>query len=362
MDRFTGPQRAYCVKQFYLNNFSLITVRRLFRVEYGLHDLSQCPSAPLIKKWVKKFEETGSTLNVKQTGGPRTSRSEENVQQVSASVRRDPDLSTRKRSAELGLSRTSLRRILKLDLKLHPYKIQLVQELNPNDLNLRKSYAETMLTRFSNFHNILFSDEAHFHLNGHVNKQNCRYWSSENPKAKHERPLHSPKVTVWAAISAKGIIGPYFFEDSRGRSVTVNSAEYVKMLREFLAPMLLEFAGYNRNTWFQQDGATCHTSNESLPVVKDMFPEKLISRRGDIPWPPRSPDLSPADFFLWGYLKSRVYIDKPNTLRQLKEKIIEEMSAISRPLCRRVFENFRTRLDECKNRNGGHLDEIIFKK
>lgn len=113
MDRFTGPQRAYSVKQFYLNNFSLITVRRLFRVEYGLHDLSQCPSAPLIKKWVKKFEETGSTLNVKQTGGPRTSRSEENVQQVSASVRRDPGLSTRKRSAELGLSRTSLRRILK---------------------------------------------------------------------------------------------------------------------------------------------------------------------------------------------------------------------------------------------------------
>ncbi|CAG9792704.1 unnamed protein product [Diatraea saccharalis] len=95
-DRFTGPQRAYCVKQFYLNNFSLITVRRLFRVEYGLHDSSQCPSAPLIKKWVKKFEETGSTLNVKQTGGPRTSRSEENVQQVSASVRRDPGLSTRK--------------------------------------------------------------------------------------------------------------------------------------------------------------------------------------------------------------------------------------------------------------------------
>lgn len=135
MDRFTGPQRAFCVKQFYLNNGSLIIVRRLFRVEYDLHDLNQCPSPGLIKKWVKKFEETGSTLNVKQAGGPRTTRSEENALRVSDSIRRDPGLSTRKRSAELGISRTSLRRILKLDLKLHPYKIQIVQELKPNDLS-----------------------------------------------------------------------------------------------------------------------------------------------------------------------------------------------------------------------------------
>ncbi|CAH2101362.1 unnamed protein product [Euphydryas editha] len=216
-----------------------------------------------------------------------------------------------------------------------------------------------MLDRFRNFNNNFFSDEAHFHINGHVNKQNCRYWSSENPKTKHQRPLHSPKVTVWAAISAKGIIGPYFFEDFQ---VTVNSTEYVRMLRDFLSPQLQEFTGYNRNTWFQQDGATCHTSNESLPVVKEMFPKKLISQRGDIPWPPRSPDLTPADFFLWGYLKHRVYAHKPKTLFELKAKIRNEMSEISVSLCRRVFENFRARLEECRSRNGDHLNDIIFKK
>ncbi|XP_048484480.1 uncharacterized protein LOC125490157 [Plutella xylostella] len=362
MDRFTGPQRAFCVKQFYLNHFSPTIVRRLFRSEYDLHDLNLCPSVVLIKKWVEKFEETGSTLNMKREGTTRTTRSEENVLRVSDSVRQNPDLSTRKRSAELGIPRTSVRRILKLDLKLHPYKIQLVQELKPNDLNLRKLFAETMLERFKSFNNILFSDEAHFHLNGHVNKQNCRYWSTENPKAKHERPLHSPKVTVWAAISSKGIIGPYFFEDSRGRTITVNSAEYVKMLREFLSPQLQEFDGYNSRTWFQQDGATCHTSNESLPVVKELFSKKLISRRGDIPWPPRSPDLSPADFFLWGYLKQRVYNHKPRALRELKEKIREEMAAIPKALCDRVLTNFHSRLQECLSRDGGHLNDIIFKK
>ena len=47
-------------------------------------------------------------------------------------------------------------------------------------------------------------DEAHFHLTGYVNKQNCRYWADSNPKEVHERPLHSSKVTVWCAVSAHG--------------------------------------------------------------------------------------------------------------------------------------------------------------
>lgn len=74
------------------------------------------------------------------------------------------------------------------------------------------------------------------------------------------------------------------------------------MLREFFFPQLHEFEAYNSTTWFQQDGATCHTSNESLTVVNELFEGKLISRRKEIPWPPRSPDLTPLDFFLWGYL------------------------------------------------------------
>lgn len=173
-------------------------------------------------------------------------------------------------------------------------------------------------------------------VNGHVNKHNCRYWSRDNSRLKHQKPLHSPKTTVWAAISAKG---PYFFENNQGNNVTANSAEYVKMLQDFFTPQLHEFQGYNSRTWMQQDGATCHTSNASLPVVKELFPNKLISRRGDIPWPSRSPDLTPCDFFLWGYLKSRVYHNKPTTISQLKQNIHEEIAAIPGSMCQRVFQS-----------------------
>ncbi|GFT69621.1 hypothetical protein TNCV_1298411 [Trichonephila clavipes] len=53
---------------------------------------------------------------------------------------------------------------------------------------------------------ILFSDEAHFRLNGYVNKQNCRIWSEANPQVYVETPLHPEKLTVWCALWAGGII------------------------------------------------------------------------------------------------------------------------------------------------------------
>jgi hypothetical protein len=86
--------------------------------------------------------------------------------------------------------------------------------------------------------NFLMSDEAHFHLTGYVNKQNMRYWAQTNPAALHQRPLNSSKVTVWCAVSCRGVIGPYFFEDEGGSAVSVTSQRYVNTLETFLAPRL----------------------------------------------------------------------------------------------------------------------------
>lgn len=301
-------------------------------------------------------------MNQPRSGRPRTSRDPENVERVRASIRENHGLSTRKRSNALGLPRTSLIRILHNDLHLHPYKIQMVQELKPQDHAHRLQFANEMLERFTSFTNIFFSDEAHVHLNGHVNRQNCRYWSDTNPKLKHQKPLHSPKVTVWAALSARGIIGPYFFEDRRRNAVTVNTERYIAMLQNFFSPALQDFDGFNQQSWFQQDGATCHTSNDSLSAVREIFGQKVISKRGAINWPPRSPDLSPLDFFLWGYLKSKVFNSNPVSLEELKENIREEMQNISRNTCEAVIENFRSRLQHCQNSQGSHMDDVIFKK
>ncbi|GFX24657.1 putative DD41D transposase [Trichonephila clavipes] len=80
---------------------------------------------------------------------------------------------------------------------------------------------------------ILFSDEAHFWLNGYDNKQNCGIWSESNPQVYVETPLHPEKLTVWCALWAGGIIGPYFFKNDEGHNVTVNGDRYRAMITNF---------------------------------------------------------------------------------------------------------------------------------
>jgi hypothetical protein len=54
-----------------------------------------------------------------------------------------------------------------------------------------------------------FSDEEWFHFQGYINKQNNRYWSSQNPHLSHEVPLHPVTFGVWGALSARSV-GPVF--------------------------------------------------------------------------------------------------------------------------------------------------------
>jgi hypothetical protein len=82
------------------------------------------------------------------------------------------------------------------------------------------------------------TDEAHFRLSGCVNKQNFRYWSEENLQQLHPRPFRNARSIVWCGLANFGVTGPYFFEDEDGRAVTVTSARYVEILRNFFTPEL----------------------------------------------------------------------------------------------------------------------------
>ncbi|GFT47896.1 transposase [Trichonephila clavipes] len=134
------------------------------------------------------------------------------------------------------------------------------------------------------------TDEAHFWLNGYVNKQNGRIWSEANPQVYVERPLHPEKLTVWCALWAGGIICPYFFKNDERHNVTVNGDWYSAMITNFYIPELNNHDV--QELWVQQDGATCHTARATIDFLKDTFGDRLISRFGPVNWPPRSCDLS----------------------------------------------------------------------
>jgi hypothetical protein len=166
---------------------------------------------------------------------------------------------------------------------------------------------------------------------------------------------------MWCVTGIFGIIGPYFFEDENDANVTVNAEHYIHMSNTFLHSQMKRQRLHNmQNVYFQQDGATPHIAILSMDVVRRMFPGRVISRSGDIPWPPRCPDLTACGFFLWGYLKSHVYTHKPRTLSDLKEAIGEEVATIDREMLERVYANFQQRLENCIQESGHHLHDIIF--
>ena len=76
--------------------------------------------------------------------------------------------------------------------------------------------------------------------------------------------------------------------------------------------------------WFQQDADTPHTSKDVLAWLKQKFGQRLISWKTENIWPPHSPDLSALDFFLWSYLKDRVYKCKPANVDKLKDSMRRE--------------------------------------
>ncbi|GFV52204.1 transposable element Tc3 transposase [Trichonephila clavipes] len=127
---------------------------------------------------------------------------------------------------------------------------------------------------------------------------NCRIWSEANPQVYVETPLHPEKLIVWCALWAGGIIGPYFFKNDEGHNFTVNGDRYRAMITNFFIPELNNHDV--QELWFQQDGATCHTARATIYLLKDTFGDRLISRLGPVNWPPRSCDLTPLDYFLWG--------------------------------------------------------------
>jgi hypothetical protein len=131
------------------------------------------------------------------------------------------------------------------------------------------------------------------------------------------------------------------------------------MLETFLRPKLDDVD--TEDVWFQQDGATAHTTRRSLRVLREMFPGRLISLRGDVDWTAQSPDLRPCEFFIWGYLKAKVFRHRPRSIEDLKESIQQEIDSIPPELTRRVMKNFWERLQQCVASDGHHMFDLIFK-
>ncbi|GFU21374.1 hypothetical protein TNCV_757751 [Trichonephila clavipes] len=119
------------------------------------------------------------------------------------------------------------------------------------------------------------------------------------------------------------------------------------------------------HSWFDQEWSVRPHDKRVLLRRKNVgcqrLGDRLISRFGPVNWPPRSCDLTPLDYFLWGYVKSLVYADKPQTLDHLEDNIRRVIADIRPQMLEKVIENWTSRLDYIRASRGNPMPEIIFK-
>lgn len=345
---FLNTEKAQCVI-WNSEGYGKTAFQRRFRTKYN----KSPPSRHAIQNWIKEYRTRGNQNHMGGNGRPQISQQEKHA--IKQLFENNPKISLRYVEAQLGVPKSIVWRFLREELHLFPYKLQIGTQLSDHDKAARVEYAQDCLTKLGNdpeyLNRIIYSDECHILLAGGVNKQNYRIWGSQRPQEVYQAPQSAPSLMVWCAISKKGFIGPYFFENGN-----VTGASYRSMLRYFFFPKLRD---YPADYIFQQDGAPPHFALPVRQYLDRKVPNRWIGRAGPVSWPARSPDLTPCDFFLWGYIKDYVFSELPNTIPELKTKIRAAISTITEDTLTKVVKNTEFRLRFLLRQNGGHFEHLL---
>lgn len=314
-----------------------------------------------MRELIGKFRRTGSVANAPKSG--RTSLDEETQLEVVAQFVENPQQSTRLVAKLCDLSHQTVQNSLKKN-KFHAYKFKLVHALNEDDPDRRLQFCEEigeLIDANTNFvYNVAFSDECTFFVNGTVNKHNCRYWDTENPHVYREFSTQYPeKLNVWAGMLGNHILGPFFIDGN------LTGEHYLQMLQESVFPAIVEVIAQHPHEFdedivhFQQDGAPPHFHRQVRAFLNTQLNGQWIGRRGLIEWPARSPDLTPLDFFLWGYIKSTIYKTPVQNIEDLRHRIVQACRNITEETLHNVREEFTSRLFYCQEVGGLQFEHLL---
>lgn len=309
----------------------------------------------VFRRLLNRVRETGN-IQPTHNRGNRIMRPvrHERAADVLAAAIVDPHISTRRLARDAGMNHVMVWRILS-DQKFHPYHVNLHQALSGQDFQNRINFCNWFRSQNFDFsRGILWSDEATFKSTGEVNIHNAHYWSAENPHWLREIDnQHLWSLNVWCGIIGRQIIGPYFFD----RNLT--GPVYSFFLENSL-PVLLEDVPLATRLmmWYQQDGCPAHYSVIARQALNAIFPGRWIGRAGPVAWPPRSPDLTPLDFFLWGRVKDLVYQQQPTTREDMKRRIQNACLSLSPQEVLRAIDSVRQKAHRCLQQNGSHFEHL----
>lgn len=271
----------------------------------------------------------------------------------------NPKTSCRQIGIEVNVCKSKVQRILKKH-KYVPYKAKIVHHLHAGDADRRIIFCRWYLQKVQeNRHfgrNIIWSDECHVSSAGIFNRNNNRHWSDQNQHVIISRQQQGRFGFNVSCFIFGGRIAYHIFEGN------LNSEIYIEILNTCLAEIIddIPLAQY-MEVYFQQDGAPSHNARSVRDYLNRHFPNKWIGTNGPVNWPPRSPDLSILDFFVWGYLKNMIYKRRHENREELLNSTREAFNQLRiRPMYLfRAIDNISRRCDLCMRYDGNQFEQYI---
>lgn len=291
-------------------------------------------------------------------GRPRTMRTPDAENAVLARVEEAPSSSVRSIALELGLEPRLVWDVIHEE-GFHPYHYTKVQSLQQEDFMARLGYCNWLVNKveenpaFSS--KVIWTDEANFSRNGLFNQRNEHFYALENPNLVYPRNNQQRfSVNVWAGILGTNLLGPVFLPHR------LNGENFLNFLEVTFVDLVddVPLAASN-NAWIQMDGAPAHNTNAVHNWCNINYPGRCIGRNGNVAWPPRSPDLTPLDFFLWGFVKNHVYQTPVIDRNDLVHRIENAFQLVTRNMLEHVNQNIVKRARACVAAGGNNFEHFL---
>lgn len=308
------------------------------------------------RRYESNFLQTGSVNRTKNYTKPVTGN-EDNHVNVLAYFEAYPRNSIPAASQDLGISVMSIQRILN-SFKMHPYSEIRVQGFHVGDELRRVEFCENALVSLQEdeafLSKIIWTDESKFNREGIVNRRNNHYWARENPHVARQGNFQERfGFNVFCIILDNRVHYEIYNQN-------LNEQVYLELLRTVVINFMNGLPEDIRNRcWYQLDGAPAHSTRQVYLQLTDMFEDRWIGPNGPRKWPPRSPDLTPCDYYLWGRIKSLVYSRPVENREDLVNRVRVAFRELDGDEIRRASTNeSRLRILKCLEQNGGHIEHL----
>lgn len=311
----------------------------------------------------QRLRESGSVVPKNTETGRLPDVTMDYEDDILIEIENNPEVSTRRLAAMYpGISKSSIWNIIHKE-NLHPFHFQKVHAMLDGDFPARVDFSNWLRNKKNQdrnfFSNILFCDESTFTRDGIFNLHNAHHYAyiGDNPHATVEKK-HQQRfsINVWIGVIGNQLLGPVELPSR------LTGQEYLNFLQNVLPDLIDDVPLMIRNNlWFMHDGCPAHFSREVRRFLDNNYNDKWIGRGGPINWAPRSPDLNPCDFCIWGYLKSLVYAVPIETRNQLWQRIQNACNEIrnNAGIFAKIRRSLGKRINLCIATNGRHVEHLL---